>query len=72
MPTNLFPRIKRERAKSEVAAIAEDGKAGRGSGMGKTPYSDRNTFQLIVRIMTDKIMTQAGESAGTSFQPPGS
>src|ERR1019366_5162871 len=64
MPTNLFPRIKRERAKSEVAVVAKDGKAGRGPGMGKTPYSDRKISQLIVRIMRDKIMTQAGEPAG--------
>jgi two-component system chemotaxis response regulator CheY len=32
--------------------------------MGKTPYSGRNIFQLIVAIMTDHIMTQAGKPAG--------
>jgi len=47
--------------------IFEFGAEGIKSGMGKTPYSDRNVLQLIIRIMTDKIMTQAGESTGTSI-----
>jgi two-component system chemotaxis response regulator CheY len=37
---------------------------GRESGMGKTPYSARKVPQLMVCIMTDKIMTQVGKPAG--------
>ena len=35
--------------------------------MGKTPNSARKVSRLIVCIMTDKIMTQAGESTGASL-----
>ena len=36
--------------------------------MGKTPYSLRNFFQLIVHIMTGIKTSQAGEPAGASLQ----
>jgi two-component system chemotaxis response regulator CheY len=36
--------------------------------MGKTPYSARNGFQLIVRIMRGKNTLQAGEPAGAVLQ----
>jgi hypothetical protein len=34
------------------------------SGMGKLPYRARRISQLMVCIMAEKIMTQAGKSAG--------
>ena len=38
------------------------------SGMGKTPYSARNVFQLIVCIMRDKITAKAGVPSGAPVQ----
>ena len=46
MATNLFQRIKRKRAKSEVAATAEEGKAGWGRFM--PPAMPPKTYTLLI------------------------
>jgi hypothetical protein len=51
MVTNWFRRIKRKCAKSEIAAIAED-------GMGRTPDSGGAVFRLILQAVKPNCRTK--------------